>query len=400
MIKVTQRETFRATHPWLTFSADLRRAPARLWTMLGECQSKCEHIARVPLRPSTADHLYRVYLAKGVLATTAIEGNTLSEEEVLRHLEGKLKLPPSREYLSREIDNIVSACNGILKAIASDTVPDITLDSIRSLNRTVLAGLSLDDGVVPGEIRCHSVTVGRYRAAPAADCEYLVEKLCEWLNSQDFAAPEGLVIAYALLKAIIAHLYLAWIHPFGDGNGRTARLLEFQILISCGVPAASAHLLSNHYNLTRAEYYRQLDQASTSGGDIIPFIVYGVQGFLDGLKQQLDVIWEQQWDITWRNYVHEFFRDKRSETAIRRRRLVLDLSQHEESVPLSALPEISPRIALAYATKTPRTLMRDVNALRKANLIVKDDKGYRARREIILAFLPQRAGRQTMESTG
>lgn len=56
---------------------------------------------------------------------------------------------------------------------------------------------------------------------------------------------------YAIFKAVVAHLYLAWIHPVGDGNGRTARLVEFQILLSSGVPSPAAHLLSNHYNQTR-----------------------------------------------------------------------------------------------------------------------------------------------------
>lgn len=91
--------TYERTHPWLTFAGNLKDALPALWLMLGECQSKCEHMARVPLRPETARQLYRIYLAKGALATTAIEGNTLSEEEVLQHLDGKLKLPPSREYL-------------------------------------------------------------------------------------------------------------------------------------------------------------------------------------------------------------------------------------------------------------------------------------------------------------
>ena len=113
----------------------------------------------------------------------------------------------------------------------------------------------------------------------------------QWLNGSDFAPTEDKRLVYAILKAIIAHLHLSWIHPFGDGNGRVARLLEFQILIGAGVPAASAHLLSNHYNLTRSEYYRQLDRASATGGNVVPFVSYAVRGFLDGLKQQIDVIW-------------------------------------------------------------------------------------------------------------
>jgi len=81
-----------------------------------------------------------------------------------------------------------------------------------------------------------------------------------------------------------------WIHPFGDGNGRTARLVEFQILLQAGIPSPAAHLLSNHYKQTRTEYYRQLATASRSGGNILPFIEYAVGGFVDGLKEQLALI--------------------------------------------------------------------------------------------------------------
>src|SRR5713101_1171428 len=104
--KVVQKRRFQETHPWLTFNADLREAGPELWMMLGECQSKCEHLAKYPLTPDIAAEIHRMYMAKGVLATTAIEGNTLSEDEVRQILDGKLELPPSREYLAREVQNI------------------------------------------------------------------------------------------------------------------------------------------------------------------------------------------------------------------------------------------------------------------------------------------------------
>jgi Fic family protein len=358
---------------------------------LGECQSKCEHIAGVPLQPETAKELYRIYLAKGVLATTAIEGNTLSEEEILRHLEGKLELPPSREYLRQEIDNIIEGCNEILGEVRLQRTPAISPQRIKDLNRTVLRKLTLGDDVVPGEIRTQSVGVARYRGAPAEDCDFLLTKLCDWLNGNNFRPALGQEIAYATLKAILAHLYLAWIHPFGDGNGRTARLLEFQILIASGVPAPAAHLLSNHYNQTRTEYYRQLDFASRSGGDVLPFATYAVEGFLDGLRSQLQRIRTQQWDVAWENYVHDSFKDKNTPSDKRRRDLVLDLSKQPEPVPLGKLTEISPRVAAMYARKTGKTLSRDLTALTQMNLLQKNKEGkYKARKELILAFLPPR----------
>lgn len=380
--------TYNETHPWITFRVDLRSLDYRLWLLLGEAKSKCQHISGVPLLPATAEQLHQIYLAKGVLATTAIEGNTLTENEVRQRIEGKLKLPPSKEYLGQEIDNIIVACNEIGNYVFPGTSTHLTVEAIKHYNQLVLKNLPLDSDVMPGEVRAYNVGVGRYRGVPSEDCEFLLEKLVDWLN-EEFKPPEaGYRLIFGLLKAIIAHLYLAWIHPFGDGNGRTARLVELQILLASGVPTAAAHLLSNFYNQTRSEYYRQLDLASRSGGDVIPFIHYAVQGFVDGLKEQLDYIQQQQLYVHWVNYVHDRFRDKDSTTETRRRRFVLDLTARRSPVPFSEIRHISPRIAEAFAGKTDKTIQRDLRALEEMNLIQRTNQGIRAKTEIIQAFLP------------
>ncbi len=380
--------TYQQTHNWIKFSLDLRQASYKTWMLLGEAQSKCHHITWVPLLPSVASEFHKVYLAKGVLATTAIEGNTLTESEVRERLEGKLKLPPSKEYLGQEIDNIVEACNEIGKKVLRGEPLKLKTDDIKRYNHMVLKKLPLDEDVVPGEIRKHDVAVGRYKGAPPEDCDYLLERLCTWLNDE-FETPEENRLAFGILKAIIAHVYMAWIHPFGDGNGRTARLIEFQILLSSGVPTTAAHLLSNHYNQTRTEYYRQLDMAHKSGGDILPFISYALQGFVDELKKQIEVIQGQQMIVHLTNYIHDKFKDKDSLAQTRRRYLALDLSKQTEPVAVQKIRRLSPRIAEAYAKKTDKTLKRDIKALEDMELIVKEDKGYRIRREIIFGFLPK-----------
>ena len=380
--------TYLKTHPWLTFRADLRELNYKHWLMLGEAQSKCQHISGVPLLPGIAEHLHQVYLAKGVLATTAIEGNTLTEEQVMRRLQGKLKLPPSKEYLGQEVDNVLEACNQIARKIFGGHPTQLKVDDITAFNQFVLRKLPLDEGVVPGQIRTYQVGVGSYRGAPPEDCEFLLEKLTGWLNKEFTPPDNSYPIAFGVLKAIIAHLYLAWIHPFGDGNGRTARLVEFQILLSSGVPSAAAQLLSNHYNQTRTEYYRQLDMASKSGGNIVPFIEYALQGFIDGLKEQLELIRGQQLHVHWINYVHELFRDKDNPTDIRRRRLVLDLTSKSDPVPKAEIRHVSPRIAEAYSSKLDKTVQRDLNELEKMKLIKKTPKGIVIRRELMSAFLP------------
>ena len=381
---------YQRTHRWLTFSANLRDADISLWMLLGEACSKCDHVAGVPLQPTLARYLNAVYLAKGAHGTTAIEGNTLSEEEVRERVEeGDLGTSEPRDYRKREVDNVLRAFNEIRRETAVNGArKHITTEQILEWNRTVMDGIA-GESVVPGEIRRYSVGVGSYQAPPAEDCSFLLDRMCEWLSEEDFYR-EKLGTASDIIRAILAHLYLAWIHPFGDGNGRTARLVEFYILFNAGVPDIAAHLLSDFYNKTRPKYYAQLKAASGSGGDIVPMLRYAVSGLVDGLGEQIAVIRGHQWDISWRDYVNEYFEDKRDSEKYRRQRfLVLDLSTALEPVSRNRLTQVSARVAAMYATKTPRVLTSDLAELREVGLITRVEPGsYVANRGLILAFIP------------
>lgn len=379
---------YERTHPWLKFALDLRDLTYVTWLHLGKAVSRTEQIAGAPLDPDAAAQLDAACLAKGALATTAIEGNTLTESEALDYLEGGLVLPPSRQYLGREIDNIVDACNRINNEAAQDGIKPISPAEIQAYNKLALHNLPLDEEVVPGEVRKHALTVGEYRGAPVEDLDYLLARFCEWLN--DLAWPKSLQQPYSILSAIAAHLYFVWIRPFGDGNGRTARLIEFRYLLAAGFPASAAHLLSDFYNMTRTEYCRQLDRAGKSGGQMSEFIAYATQGLADQLHEQLKVIRKLQWDTTWRNYVYELF-GKGSAAHLRRRKLVLELSNITEDngwVPSSKIPELTPKLAQAYARKTAKTLSRDLNTVEEMNLIQRTDRSVRANKSLVLAFLP------------
>lgn len=357
--------------------------------LLGEARSKIDHIAGSPLKPEVAAAMHRLYLAKGYQATTAIEGNTLTEDQVQLLIEKKLRLPESQRYLAQEIENIIAGCEQILDRARTRTDSSITAEQVLAFNRVVLEGLEVEEGVTPGELRPHSVLVGRYRGAPAEDCPFLIDSLCNWLNGSDFDPPViDLKLPYAIIKAVLAHLYLAWIHPFGDGNGRTARLVEVQILIAAGVPTPAAHLLSNHYNQTRSEYYRQLDLASRSSGNVLGFLNYAVAGFVDGLRGQLEKIRGQQYEDRWEQFVYEKFGDVRSRAGRRQRDLILALSKQANSIPGSGIPGLSTELAVAYGRSNPRTLARDLNAVLKTGLVERGPEGYRAVKEQIRAFLP------------
>ena len=388
----TNERTYERTHPWITFNVDLTRADAMTWLGLGEIQSKSLHLAGVPMKPNDAEKLHLVYLAKGLMATTAIEGNTLSAEEVERRIKGDLKLPPSKEYLGREIDNVLNAANRVMRDVLAPDGGSVSFDEICRCNREVLQGLEVDDDVIPGEVREHSVTVGRYKGAPAEDCDFLLRKLCVWLSGPTFQASPELEIVYGVIKAILAHLYIAWIHPFGDGNGRTARLIEVRLLLESGAPTSAAHLLSNHYNQTRSEYYRRLDEASRNGGDVLPFIKYAVGGLCEQLREQLKTVRSYHFRSTWQNYVHEQFHGLKTDGDHRRRHLVLALSERPKGVAITEVRRLTPEAAEQYSGKTQKTVVRDINALVGMGLLKREARLIKPNFEAISAFLPERRG--------
>lgn len=384
--------TYLESHPWLTFELNLKKLDFEIWQLLGEARSKCEHIAGAPLLPEVAAQMHTVALSRGIHGTTSIEGNTLSESQVEARIRGGLELPKSQEYLGKEIDNVLAVANDIAADVVAGKDVQLSVDGILGYNGRLLEGLPLKDEVVPGELRQHSVTVGisYYRGAPAKELRELLEKLVTWLNGMQ--APESnpeLVFPIAILKAIMAHLYIAWIHPFGDGNGRTARMIELQLLTRAGLPTPAAHLLSNHYNLTRDVYLTELDKTSRQEGHPIEgFIKYALEGFVDQLREQIDYIRAHQHMVLWEKLVHDRFKNEETPAKRRQRHLILDMPHHP--VARNALREVSTRVAREFGNSSSKTLTRDINELMKKGLLKKTPEGYVANHAITAAFLPAR----------
>ncbi len=126
------------------------------------------------------------------------------------------------------------------------------------------------------------------------------------------------------------------------------------------------------------------------------FIAYAVRGLVDQLREQLKVIRGLQWETTWTNYVYEKF-GKAGASHLRQRRLVLDLANVQADkgwVQVGSIPELTPRLALAYAGKTQKTISRDLNELKRMNLILREGRRIKANKALILAFLPARARKE------
>lgn len=381
---------YESSHPWIKFDLRLiEKASPRFWMLLGEARSKCDHIRFVPLEAHTARRLNLVYFAKGVNATTAIEGNSLSVKQVEERLNGQLQLPESQDYLGREIDNMVGAYNRIIDAVREGQPIAVSIDTLCELNKEILAGLPDEPDVVPGQLRQHSVAAGPYVGAPWPDIPHLLNHLCSWLK--ELEASEGREserIPNAFIRAVVAHVYIEWIHPFGNGNGRLGRLVEFLILIGSGVPLPAAHVLTSHYNDTRTEYYRQLNEASRNGGDLRGFLHYAAQGFVDGLTGAVKHLHRQQEELMWLALVDETFVDNHTAAAHRQRLLGIELGRLREWVPRSELRRLSAPLVEAYHGKTTKTLSRDLNRLHDLNLISTNVRSVRARLDQVQGMRP------------
>ncbi len=357
-----------------------------MWYLLGQCDSIIEAISYTPIRPDYREKLHGISLIKGAQATTAIEGNTLSFKEI-EDIQKGIDLPPSREYLQKEVQNILNGFNIILKEIIiEEKISVITPDLIKRFHFLVGDKLGESFTAIPGQLRRTNVTVGNYRAPNFEEVSPQVDKLCKWLSKQ-FHFKKGQNFYEIIIEAIVTHIYIVWIHPFSDGNGRTARLLEYYLLMRAGVPDIVSHLFSNFYNETRNEYYRHIE-LSTKEKNLTPFLNYAIKGFRDGLFAVLHTIQENQLLITWRNYIYGIFGNKKGIEAVnKRRRNLIMRFPHDKYIDLQKIIELHPTIFKHYQEITDRTFLRDIEELVSLNLLIKDKNKYKANIEVLSGYM-------------
>ena len=355
--------------------------------LLGECSALVQAISNIPLKPEYRKKLLQVSLIKGAQATTAIEGNTLTEEEIKKIQEG-WKVPVSREYQEIEVKNVIDALNTLLEEIIIHTKTRIiAIETIKDFHRMIGKNLGKHLDAIPGQFRTDNRYVGPYRAPDYSHVSELMGNLCEWLK-KEFHFEQGQDFSTAVIQAIITHVYLEWIHPFGDGNGRTGRLLEFYILLRAGLPNIVSHVLSNFYNNTRMEYYRQLKQAKEKN-NLTFFIEYAVQGFRDGLKENLNIIQESQFSIFWQHNIYETFAElKYTKKGAFKRKRALMLQMHlNKEFTVDEILELSPDVAKKYARYGRATVLRDLKELQELNLLRKVGRNYMANTKILKAMM-------------
>ena len=128
----------------------------------------------------------------------------------------------------------------------------------------------------------------------------------------------------------------------------------------------------------------------------MPFIVYAIEGFVDQLQDQLKVVRAQQLVIAWRDYLHSLIGPSSTTTDRRRLEMVLAVSSSPTVSAMEEIPGLTPGLARGYGRRSQRTLRRDLDWALAERLLLKDGDGrFTANFNLILAFLPGRAPRDT-----
>ncbi len=371
--------TYEATHPWITFRWEPRRAPYPLWLLLGEAAALVRTLEKQPLLPDQNSIREEVNLIQGIQAMAAMEGNTLTVDQVGDVLRGRQRLAASQAYLGTQVDNLRKCIRWNVERIRSGE-RHFTPASLQQLHAQVLKGLTLEGDDAPGEFRTTDDRAESGGGIPVQDVPHAVERLCAWLDAERFlpehAEERG---AFALVRPFIAQLYLLWIRPFAEGNGRVAWLVTHQLLMEAGASPALALLVAPKTAMVHHRHGREVKAATTGAGDPLPFLAYMVRLLVEGLQEEVALRQAMQREALGQLFVDQAFHDAPGPVTQRRRALLEALRHCPEPVPVERIPHLSPRLAATFARLDRKTLQRDIAFLMEEGLVAREGRGVAVR---------------------
>ncbi|MFZ5798110.1 MAG: Fic family protein [Thermodesulfobacteriota bacterium] len=209
--------------------------------------------------------LRRINRIRTIQGSLAIEGNTLSEEQITAILDGKRVLAPPREI--QEVRNAIAAYDRLGLWGPGEEA------ELLEAHRILMAGLLDKAGVYRrGGVGVMAGGQVIHMAPPADRVPALMHDLFRWLAQSD---------EHPLITSSVFHYEFEFIHPFADGNGRMGRLWQTVILsrwnpLFAEIPVES--LVYEH----QSRYYRAL-QESTDQTDSAPFIEFMLRMILDAV---------------------------------------------------------------------------------------------------------------------
>ena len=226
----------------------------------------------IPFQRRWVEKLQEMQLKLEVAGTSKIEGADFAGNE----LDVAMKETETTEQLITRSQRQAHAAMQTYRWIT--TIPNdqpISKELICDMHRKLITGAD-DDHCEPGAIRNkdQNVTFGlpRHRGTEGgSECQQAFDEMIE-------AVRKGFSQHDELIQALALHYHFAAMHPFVDGNGRTARVLEALLLQRAGMRDSTFIAMSNFYYDEKKTYLESLASVRQLDYDLTPFLKFGLRG--------------------------------------------------------------------------------------------------------------------------
>jgi Fic family protein len=268
---------------------DLRLINPRFDSPLLDVLTDLEYLRRLQLQGTTPWPVFlqlkHVFHLLESLASARIEGNhtTLAD-----YVESKVADGSTHGEQLREIENIERAMQRVEESVQAGEA--FAEHLLRGLHATTVDGLTREGDRNPGAYRTGPVRIAQAEHIPPDALrvpEYMSE-LVAFVNRPD--PPK-----YDLIKVALAHHRFAWVHPFGNGNGRVVRLFTYALLIKYGFQVSAAGRLLNPaavFCADRNRYYQMLGAADAGTDEALEqwcaYVLTGVRDELNKVNRLAD----------------------------------------------------------------------------------------------------------------
>ena len=249
-------------------------------------------VQHLPITPSVLSSLRETARLMSTHYSTMIEGNRLTQEQVSTVIEDNQHFP-GRERDEKEVLCYYAALERLEQLVASGS--PVTEGQIQTLHALVMAEGRKKAKPTPYRDGQNVIRDSRsggiiYMPPEAKDVPQLMKEMVAWIartESQELPCP---------IRAAIAHYQFATIHPYYDGNGRTARLLTTLILHLGGYDLKGLYSLEEYYARNLAAYYEALTIGPSHnyyGGRAKANITKWVEYFCGGTAESFEAVQER-----------------------------------------------------------------------------------------------------------
>ena len=234
------------------------------WFVLtGGIEKQCDAIAELARRDIAFtgpefDALFQNAVVDEAVYSSVIEGTFNSREQAAEFIRrNKQPRNKSEQMVKNNYDALTYVLEHLEDEINEETILQIARIVTRRGAEVQVTGYR--DGAVYVTGR-----EGVVYTPPQADAvPEMMRLLVEFIQKSEL---------HPLLKACIAHFYFVYVHPFGDGNGRTARALSYMMLLQAGYDFFRYFSISGVVAEERGKYYRSMRNVEDSDGDMTYFI--------------------------------------------------------------------------------------------------------------------------------